>query len=75
VVSGRAVVIYLHNDILKFKICASTFDNKQCYKLTVKLYMKRDQNLFDQKQSPEQAMFLYYKMTDSQIIGLNINID
>jgi hypothetical protein len=42
--------------------------------------MKRDQNLFDQKQSPEQTwiamtMFLYYKMTDSQIIGLNINID
>jgi hypothetical protein len=31
--------------------------------------MKRDQNLFDQKQSPEQTwiamtMFLYYKMTD-----------
>jgi hypothetical protein len=42
--------------------------------------MKRDQNLFDQKQSPEQTwitmtMFLYYKMTDSQIIGLNIHID
>ena len=37
--------------------------------------MKRDQNLFDQKQSLEQTwialtMFLYYKMTDSQIIGL-----
>jgi hypothetical protein len=56
------------------------FDYKQYYKLTMKLYMKRDQNLFDQKQSPEQiwiamTMFLYYKMTDSQIIGLNINID
>jgi hypothetical protein len=42
--------------------------------------MKRDQNLFDKKQSPEQTwiamtMFLYYKMTDSQIIGRNINID
>jgi hypothetical protein len=51
----RAVVIYPHNHILKFKICASTFDYKQYSKLTIKLYMKRDQNLFDQKQSPEQT--------------------
>jgi hypothetical protein len=54
--NGRACfVIYPHNGILKLKICARTFDYKQAYKLTIKLYMKRDQNLFDQKQSPEQT--------------------
>jgi hypothetical protein len=47
--------MYPHNGILKFKICASTFDYKQDYEV-IKLYMKRDQNLFDQSQScPEQT--------------------
>ena len=47
---------YPHNDILKFKICASRFDYKQDYEV-IKLYMKRaDQNLLDQRQSPARVV-------------------